>query len=170
MADLKKLAEDATTSAMLTAGKDAAKKAAFDLLSSDEEREAQEAEKAETSKKRRTKLIIFAVLALFVVIGVLGLLMSYWHWFLAAGLLGLGGIYARWRWKRYRAAKLEEKDESEEAPTRARVAEPEPIAETAARSDAEQQARDALARAEALAAEEASLDDELAALKARIKK
>ncbi len=167
MADLKKLAEDATTNAVLAAGKDAAKRAARDLLGEDEEAESKEAEKPEASKNRRTKLIVLAVLTLFVVIGVLGLLMSYWHWFLLAGLLGLGGFYARWRWRRRKAAKLEQKETPE---VKTRVAEIEPAQEESGRSEAEMLARDAHARAEALAAEEAALDDELASLKARLNK
>jgi hypothetical protein len=203
MANPKKLAEEAMAKAMLSAGKDAAKKAAFDLLSTDEERAAVEAEgeeKAAAVKKRRVKWIVLGVLGLCVVIGVLGLMMSYWHYFLAAGLLGLAAFYGRWRWRRSRAAK-EKAEPSEDEPSKKERAKEEPskkgqvqreergepkralrieqeagedddkaVAEAEARSasaSAAAQAREAGARAEAEAAE---IEDELSALKARLKK
>src|SRR5436190_12003026 len=97
MADRKNLGEDAATVALLAAGKDAAKRAALDLLSTDEERAAKQAEDARASKQRRWKLLGGGVLVLCVIIGVIGMLVSYWQWFLLAGVLGLGGMFGWWR-------------------------------------------------------------------------
>ena len=164
MADPKKLLEDATARAVVAAGRDAAKQAALDLLATDEEREAAQAEQARASKKRRNKLILFGVLGLFVLIGVIGMLVSYWHWFLLAGLGGIAGLVGyRWLQHKRRAAKRAAPARVETAPAKAerkaaeRVETPEPKARVAA--------DDALAEAEA---SEEAVEEELAALKARI--
>lgn len=167
MADLKKLAEDATTKAMIAAGKDAAKRAAQDLLSSDADREAKEVEDPQASKKRRTKLIVLGVLGLFVFIGLVGLLLNYWQWFLALGVLGMGGLYGYYKLRARRA--LKQKDEATRVEA-AKQAEVEVAEETARLAAAEERTRDARALAEARAAEAQAVDDELAAMKARIKK
>jgi hypothetical protein len=188
MSELKRLAEDASKDAMLTAGKDAAKRAAADLFLSDEERAAKEAEEAAATKKRRTKWLVLGVLGLFVVIGVLGMVMSYWHYFLAAGLLGLAGLYARSRLKQRLAAKRAaeglrieapgssadaDADSEGEQPRRKATATDDDDAATRARDGRAQQARrerEARSLAEARAAEEQDVEDELAAMKARLDK
>lgn len=157
--------DDAATRALLAAGKDAAKRAAFDLLSSDDEREAAEAERARTSKNRRWKLIAGGVLALFVVIGVVGMLVSYWPWFLLAGVLGFAGLFGWWRVKRRLAARGSKEPERIEVAPRAK----EPSANAdAVRRQAEERERDAKALAEARATDEQAVEDELEALKARV--
>lgn len=167
MADRNKLAEDAATQALLAAGKDAAKRAAFDLLSSDEDRAAAEAERARASKQRRWKLIAGAVLALFVVIGVVGMLVSYWPWFLLAGVLGFAGMFGWWRVKRRLAARRSKEPERIEVAPSAN--EPRASAE-ALRREAESRQREARAVAEAEASDEQAVEDELEALKARVKR
>jgi biopolymer transport protein ExbB/TolQ len=167
MADLDKLTQDATTRALISAGRDAARRAASDLLSSDEERAADEAARARASKKKRNKLIVFGVLGLFVLIGVVGLLLSYWHWFLALGLVGFGGWFA-WRRVRKRRA-LEPAVEAKRIETAA-VVTTKRIEEEPRETEAEARERDARARAEARAILEQETDEELAALKARMSK
>jgi hypothetical protein len=167
MADLKKLAEDATTKAMIAAGKDAARRAANDLLASEEAGEAKATADAGAKKSRRTKLIVFAVLGLFVLVGLVGLLLSYWQWFLLAGIVGIGGLYGYLRLRGRRAKAKEEEAARVEA---ARQAEETKTKERLRVADADARERDARALAEARAAEAQAVEDELAALKARIKK
>lgn len=175
MADLKKAADDAATRAMIAAGKDAAKRAVEDLLTSDEERAAKQAEQAPTSKARLWKIIGIGVLSLLVVVGVVGMLLTYWHWFLLAGVLGLGGLYGWSRLKKRLSAGKEPKEveakqvEAARAPV-ATAAEGLRIKEEAPRDEAEERARNARALAEARAAQEQEVDEELAAMKARLKK
>jgi len=159
MADLKRAAEEAAAKAVVAAGKDAAKQAARELLSP-------AGQDAEAGKKRRTKIIVMAVLGLCVLVGVVGVALSYWHWFLLIGMLGLGGLYARWRWQRRRAAKLEAPAKLEAAEPRAAEARVAKRVQAVER-DPEAEAR---ARAEAAAADEAAVEDELAAMKARLKR
>lgn len=111
--------------------------------------------------------ILLGLLGLFLVIGVVGLALTYWPYFLIAGLLGLAGLYGRWRWRRRKTEGEEPKKEAQK-PTRSRI-EGEPAEQATRPVDAGEQARQRRARAEAAAAEEAALDEELAAMKARIK-
>lgn len=187
MSDLKNIADDITTKAALAAGKDAAERALEGLLTSDDEKAQKEAKRAAASKTRRFKLIAFGVVGLLLVVGLLGLFLSYWQWFLLAGVLGLGGLYGWYRVRKVLRARkkeaqpeaLEAKAEHEAAELRVEEAdEPAPrdreeLAEEARRRAAElreQRAHDAQAREEAQAIEEQQIDDELAAMKARLKK
>ena len=102
MTDFKKLAEDATARAALAAGKDAAKRAVDGLLAEGSEANAQS---AEAKKTRRWKLIAISILSVCVIVGFIGLLLNYWYWFLAIGLLGIAGLYARHRLRRRLAEK-----------------------------------------------------------------
>ena len=165
MSDIRKLADDLTTKAAIEAGKGALSDAVDDLLSSDEEKERKEAERKAKSKSRRNKLILYGVIGLLIVVGVLGFVASYWHWFLIAGLLGAGGVYG---WSRLKKRFGKEKDDEpeeiaqEEAPKRVEIEPEDPEEQKAARLHA------ARARAEAEAVEEQAIDDELAAMKARL--
>jgi len=177
MADLKKIADDLTTKAALEAGKGAAKRAIEDLLSSDsssseEERAKKDAEEAALAKRKRTKYIAFGVVGLLLALGVIGMVVSYWQWFFLFGLMGLAALYGRYRWRKRRAGKDEEEAEEKVA---AKKVEPESkvlrIDDGEARRNAsEDRARDARAMQEARAEEEQAIDDELAAMKARLKK
>ncbi len=165
--DLKKQAEDATKKAMVEASTDAAKRAALGLFSSDDDPSSEPNDEAGASKSKRNKLILLAALGLFVVIGVLGMLMSYWHWFLALGVTGLGGLYLRRRVKRRLAERREEQA------TRVEVSRPEEQArkaKDAKRREADVQISNARARAEAEAEAAHAIEDELEALKARLDK
>ena len=159
MADTNKLLDDATANALLTAGKHAAERAARDLLSTDEERAARQAEEARATKKRRWKLVAMGVLGLCVVIGVIGMLLSYWHWFLLLGLAGIASLLG-WRWLGRRMAARKERAAKRIAPPSSELAQKAIAAPPEARK-----ATDALAEAE-LSEEE--VEEELAALKARV--
>lgn len=186
MADLKKLAEDASTKAAIAAGRDAAKRAVDDFLSSDEDKAAREVAKSESSKGTRWKLIAFAVLGLFLFVGLVGMLLNYWYWFLALGVLGVVGIYGFWKLRGRLARKKENavSSEPEKAALPAKVTakvrvekaaedDEAPSAAAAKKAAAERRAESearARAAAEARVVEEQEVDEELAALKARMKK
>lgn len=173
--------------AAVAAGKDAAAKAARGLLGDEA--------KDEAGRRARTwKIVAGLVLALCVVLGLIGLVLNYWLWFLAAGVLGLAGLFGYWRLRAKLAARREAKGLSAgaiEASAAAvkvvegaeRVAKPaarrvdaEGAADAALRAEAAREARrleterDARARAEAEATREQEVDDELAAMKARLGK
>lgn len=141
-----------TAKAAFTAAKDAAERALEDALSTERERAARKAEEAEKAKRRRKKRLVLAVLGLVIVLGVVGLALRYWYWFLLLGLAGIVALYARHRWRRFRAGRREKeaevpaKKEPRElsAPPAPRLAPPEPAGP--------------------------SVEDELAELKARLKK
>lgn len=195
MSEFDKLKRELAAEAALTAGKDAAKKLVGDLLSTEEEKKAKalEAEQAEADKKkRRTKYIAFGVIGLLLVVGLIGLVLSYWQYFLLAGVLGLGALYGWYRLKkRFKGgdAELEEGASAKEAvgaktskatpkldkpAVKARIeAPPKPSAEEveAKRREREAEAEEArAARARDKAAEEEAIDAELRELKARLKK
>ncbi len=163
MSELKKEVQDATRAAMFEAGKDAAKRAALDLIDDDDS--AADKQGAEGSMSTRNKLIVMAVLAVCVVIGVLGMLMSYWHWFLALGLAGLAGLYLRRRWRAHRASKREEEAAQAEAD---RVEETARQRKAASERAAQEEAKRVAAEAEAEADAAQAIEDELQALKARV--
>ncbi len=161
--DLKRVADDLKTDAMLAAGKSVTKRALAGLVSSDEER----AEEAAVKKRKRTKLLIFGIIGLFVVLGVIGMVVNYWQWFLLAGLVGLAMLYGRYRWRKRR----ERVDAP--APNAAADAEP-PVAKLPPEApnpalEKEQRAREAAAREAQTQAEAQAIDEELAALKQRFK-
>ncbi len=181
MADLKRLAEDATTKAAIAAGKDAAKRALDDFILSDEEKAKRQTEKAEVQKSRRWKYIGFGLLALCLLAGLLGLLMavmSYWPYFLMAGVLGAAGLYGWWRLRKSRGPRKEAVASDESPAVHAKVkAEPvrvvhEPEVDVAReRAAAALEARErAEAQREARAEAERQIDDELAQMKAKLKK
>lgn len=184
MADRKRVSDDFATEAALAAGKSAAKRAVEDLLSTDEEKAQQEAEDAAKSKRKRTKLIAFGVVGLLIVLGVIGLVINYWQWFILAGVVGLVALfgYSRLR-KRFRSkrdkseepAQLSAKSSAKELPARddaksSALDHDEASLSERAGQIREERARAAAARKEARALEEHEVDEELAALKARLKK
>ncbi len=175
VADLDKLSDALTSKAAAAAGRRAAERAIDDLLSTDDERAEREKARAAASTSRRNKLILYGVIGLLLVVGVIGMVLNYWHWFILAGLLGLAGLYL---WRRF--AKRQKAAPDAPAET-VRIAEPAPPpAQTAADDAAAERARllemkrererDARARAEAAAVEQQEIDDELAAMKARLGK
>jgi hypothetical protein len=166
MADRNKLVEDAATEALIAAGKRGVKRAALELLSTDEERAAKQAEDARASKQRRWKLIAGGVLVLCVLIGLVGMLVSYWPWFLLFGILGSAGLVGWWRVKRRLAARRGKAPERIEVARK--VAEPRASVEPRG-SEAEELERDARAIAEDAATQEQSVEDELEVLKARLR-
>ncbi len=179
MSDLKKVTDELAAKAALAAGKDAAKRAVADLFESDEDKTKKEAERSEASKKKRTKYIAYAVVALLLVLGLVGLVLSYWQYFLLAGLLGVAGLYGYWRLrKRLRASGEEPEQEEKAAPVANKIekkAEPAPEptridTEALRREQAEKRAREARALEEARAVEAQAIDDELAAMKAKLKR
>jgi hypothetical protein len=173
-------AAELVAKAAVSAGKDAASRAARRLVGDDEADESEG-----TSKARKWKLIAALVLALCLVLGLIGLVLNYWLWFLAAGVLGLAGLFGYWRLRSRLEARreakglgqatVEAKVAVEAKPARLR-AEPVDEAESQRRAQAEREARrldverDARARAEAEAAKEQEVDEELAELKARLGK
>ena len=107
---------------------------------------AQQALPPSTWKKR----IIQVAIGSLVAVGLLGLMFHFWYWSLLLGFVGVAGLYGRHRWRTRRA--LRERSKAPEAPTlKAR------IEEVATPAPAEE-------------ADDASVDDDLAALKARLKR
>lgn len=177
MADPKRLLEDAAAKAMLGAGTDAARRAAHDLISSDEDRAAETAGERGASKRRRAKLVMGGLIGLFLVLGLIGFVLSYWHYFLLAGVLGVAGAYGYYRVRSRRADRRAEETVAEaagrvriEASSRPDSGAPEAAARRSAAEAREAREADARALAEARAAEAQAVEDELAALKARIKR
>jgi hypothetical protein len=165
--DLKKQAEDAARKAMAEAGKDAAKRAALGLFSSDDNAAAEPSDEEPGSNKTRNKLILLGVLGLFVVIGVLGMLMSYWHWFLALGVAGIGGLYLRRRIASRLAARREDEKARVEV---SRVEDQEHAKKQARQGEAKTRTQNARAVIEAEADEAQAIEDEFQELKARLDK
>ena len=188
MADLEDLKKELASRAALVAGKDAAKRFAEDLLTSDEEKKAKEA----ASKSRRTKYLAYGVVGLLLVLGAVGLVLSYWQYFLLAGLLGVAGLYGYFRLRGRLGGASKAEPEAKElrvgeqtpkalAPkqsltreardaeiARAALAEEEAhLAELRAREEA---AKMRALREEQRRADEQAIDDELSAMKARLKK
>jgi Flp pilus assembly protein TadB len=157
MAAPRKVAQDLATKSALAAGTSAAKRAIEDLMSTDQERARMDAERAAHAKRRRTKRIAFGLVGLLLVLGAIGLLLSYWHWFLLLGLLGLVAFYGRYRWRNRR------KGQPARLAARAKHGSLQESSERA-------RARDASAREAAGANEAQSIDDELARLKSRFGK
>jgi hypothetical protein len=177
--DVADLDKEILARAALAAGKDAAKRKLDEVLG-DEAPEKDAPKDEKSSKSRRWKIAIIAVLVLALGIGLVGLMISYWQWFLAAGVVGLAALYGYYRWRR---RKRDTETEAEaEAP--ARAAKEEPKARVAPLEDqdevalralerekaARERARQAEAAREARAQMEQEVDDELAAMKARLKK
>ena len=179
MSDLRTTADELATKAALAAGRDTARRAMDDLLSTDEEK----AEKAEAryhaSKSRRTKLIVFAVVGLLLVLGIVGFVLSYWQWFLLLGVAGVVGVVGWHRLRRrLKAGKgepmaavgsNEERRVKTRAASEALLGAPrQPARMHAARG--RQAHDDARVRDELRTAEEEAVEEELAAMKARLNK
>lgn len=145
------MSDDLTAKAALIAARGAVKSALSDAMSSEAEREQRKAEEAAQAKRKRRKLIAFGVVGLLLALGVVGLVVSYWQWFLLLGLVGLAALYGRHRWRKRREAKRSE------APARPAQALRVP-------------AKPAELPEPAIAPPEESVEDELAALKARVGK
>jgi Flp pilus assembly protein TadB len=160
MAERKRLVEDAAARALVAAGKDAAKRAADDLLSSEDERSSEELERKGSSK--RWKLIGIGLLALFLVVGVIGMVMSYWPWFLLAGVVGLAGAVGWRRLSKRRAAKRAPR------PTLEARIEPEKAAALRPRVVVADEPQEAEKRVARELEEAQAVDEELAAMKARL--
>jgi hypothetical protein len=170
MSDLKRLTKDATTKAAISVGREAARCAVGDLLSSEGESKAT-TEDTSRSRARRWKVGLVVGLGLLVVLGLVGLVLSYWLWFLGAGLLGLGGLFGWWRIRRRFTGKKEIGKATEPVAAkveRVRVAPVEPVAalhraESAPGAHASEEASE-----ENGAAQEQAIEEELAAMKARL--
>ncbi|HTJ80458.1 MAG TPA: hypothetical protein VL400_02010 [Polyangiaceae bacterium] len=196
MSDLDRLTKDAATQAALAVGKDAAKRAMRDLLSDGEQPTSSPTDRgaakdaAAASKSRRWKIVAVAVLGLFLFVGLIGLVLNYWAYFLGAGVLGLGALVAWW-WLRRRLAEgktgataeskssASAKTEAAETPREKLRVSDEPAADDEAAAEArraalaarrEELTMRAKALAEARAQQEQEVDEELAAMKARLKK
>ncbi|MEM1033366.1 MAG: hypothetical protein AAGN82_23735 [Myxococcota bacterium] len=194
MSDLRReLKDELTSRAVGTAGRDAARRAVEDLLLSDDEKAARAQAELATRKRRRQKLLLYGVIGILLVVGVLGFLVSYWPYFLLAGGLGVAGLYGRHRWRQRKEARaLASSDETEKTtaavtedegaarridvtPPRPKSTRPEAKSKATVRGDgdpgpsASTEAADATARAEAAALEAQEIEDELAAMKARLR-
>ena len=108
------------------------------------------AEKNALARKKRNKRIALVAIGLLVAVGLLGLMLHYWYWSLLLGVVGGAGLYGRHRWRARRAErkKLRAPAPREAPAARVRV---EPAAVSAEEQDA-------------------SIEDDLAELKARIKR
>ncbi len=170
MSDLKDVTDDLTSQAAIAAGRSAAKRAIENVLSSDEERAEKEAEQTALAKRRRTKLVVYSVVGLLLVLGVVGMVLSYWQWFFLLGLIMLGALYGRYRWRKSRARGSDEDTEAiagEKQPAKTRVAPSLPEKRV---SDEESKRARTAAAAEQAAADDLEIEREMAELKARLKK
>ncbi len=156
MNDLKKAANELGAKAAFAAAREKAGRAIEDVLSTEEERDKRKAERAAAAKRKRTKWLVLGVIGLLLLIGVVGMALRYWPYFLLLGIVALAALYGRHRWRKSRSsAKQVEVARVEERPIEVAQRAPPP----------------ALAKPEVDAAiDDASIDEELAALKARVKK
>ena len=151
MSDLEKATRELGTKAAFAA----AKRALDDALLSDEEREKRRAEQDALARRKRRKRIAQVAIGALLVVGLVGLMLHYWYWALLLGFISALGLYVRHRFRnrarkkpeaaRVRAEPLEARVE---APVKARIAPP----------------------AASVEEPDSSIEDDLAALKARIKK
>lgn len=154
MTDRKKSADELGAKVAFQAAKNAAGRALENALSTDEERAQRTAAQAEVARRRRNKRIALGVVGLLLVLGAIGLALHFWYWFLLLGLIGLAGLYGRHRWRRGRAARKKATQLAAQAPAKQTRAEPPSLA------------------AQVVTPEhaDASIEDELAELKARVGK
>ena len=151
-----KATDDLRARAAFAVAKHAVERALDDAMLSDEDRAKKRAEETALSRSKRNKRIAIGVIGLLLLIGVIGLVLNYWYWALLLGLLGAGGWYARRRWRARKSAKkspkkLEPATTQREAPVARKVRvepRPAPVAEPS----------------------DESIDDDLAELKARMKR
>lgn len=175
MADLDKLTDELTGKAARAAGMSVAKRALQDALLTDDEREARDGDLASAKKSRRTKTIVYAAIGLLLFIGVIGLALSYWHWFLLAGVAGAAGLYVRSRLRKRRTPRGGDAElvESETSAVEAAAARRERARSTAAQAAAQVEPEAPAPRrptAEEAEADAEAVDAELAAMKARLRK
>jgi hypothetical protein len=159
---LKKAADELTAKAAFSAAKNALDGALTDALASDEERAQRKAEQAALAKRKRTKLIALIVVGLLLTLGLIGMVLSYWQWFILLGLLGLAALYGRHRWRQRRRARAADEVKAIRSPEVPRPSEgvrPRPPEVAAPTQPA----------TESSAEVERAIEDELAALKARVK-
>lgn len=171
MANFDKLTDELAGKAVLATGVSAAKRALQDALLTEDERAAREAELARTKKSGRTKLIAYAVIGLMLVIGAIGLALSYWHWFLLAGLASAAALYARSRLRKRREPRAEVAVPVE----REVIAAPDSVPRVLARREPPTKLATELPTPRPPPAEDAeveaeAVDAELAAMKARLRK
>ena len=114
------------------------------------------AERDALARRKRNKRIAQIAIGALVGGGLLGLMLHYWYWSLLLGVLGVAGLYGRRRW---RARRESRKKLEAAAPREARAA-------RAARAPKVRVAPEP-PPAEEL---DSSVDDELAELKARLKR
>jgi len=180
------LKDEIAARAVVSAGKEAAKRALDEILPPEKDAAGSE-EKGKESSSRRWWIIAGVIAAVLIVVGVIGLVLTYWKWFLLAGVLGLGALYGYYRARsRLRDRKKQPKqaaeaqkvrvettsktsERSEEDRAATDLAAKERAADIARLRELEAQ-RDAAAEREARAAREREVEDELAAMKARIKR
>lgn len=108
------------------------------------------AEKDALARRKRNKRIAQIAIGALVVVGLLGLMLHYWYWSLLLGLVGAAGLYGRRRWRARRAAR---KELAAAAPREAPAPKVRIEPEAAPAEDAD-----------------ASIDEDLAELKARLKR
>jgi len=144
MSDLEKSA--------FAAAKQAAERALDDALLSDEERQKRRAAEGALARRKRNVRIARVAVGSLLAVGLVGLMLHYWYWALLLGLVGVAALYGRHRWRARRASRAKpEAAAPREAPVvKARVA-PDPV-----------RVEDPVA--------DASVDDDLAELKARLKR
>jgi hypothetical protein len=171
MADLEKLRDEAAARAALSTVKNAARRALDDLTMSDEEKAAREAERARASRVGRWKLIAGGVVAVLALLALLSLLAKLWAWLvglaLVAALAYAGYFYLR---PKLFGRKVRVELGSKAPPVDERPAQPEAIDPAlAAEALRKQEAEAEAARARAKVLREQAIDDELAALKSKVK-
>ncbi len=145
MSDDDKLSDDLRAKAALAVAKQAFERALEDP-----------AERDALAKRKRNKRIAQIAIGALVVVGLLGLMLHYWYWSLLLGVVGVAGLYGRHRWRARRTSKKKQIEAAAPrealAPKKVRV-EPEITPVEHAPED-----------------EDAAIDDDLAELKARLKR
>jgi Flp pilus assembly protein TadB len=149
MSDAEKPGDDLRANAALAVAKHAAERALEDALLTDDERAKRRAEQDALARRKRTTRIALVAIGALLVVGLVGLMFHYWYWSLLLGLVGVAGLYGRHRLRGRRARR--EKQRIEQA------------------ADAQPKARIAPA-AESIEAPDSSIEDDLAELKARMKR
>jgi len=108
------------------------------------------AEKDALARKKRNKRIALVAIGLLVAVGLLGLMLHYWYWSLLLGAVGAAALYGRHRWRARRGSRKKIEAAPAKEKPKARIAAPEP------------------ARIEE--PPDAAIDEDLAELKARLKR
>ena len=123
-------------------------KAAFAVAKHAVDRALDGGESDAVARRKRNRRIALVAIGALVVVGLIGLMLHYWYWSLLLGLVGAAGLYARRRWRARRAARKKPDSIAKREAPKVRVEVEAPPAQE----------------------DDASIDDDLAELKSRMKR